>query len=103
MDLATQITLAGLPAPTVEHKFHHKRRWRWDFCWPAYLVAVEIQGGTWSGGRHTRGSGYQNDCEKSREGQLLGWIVLGVTTKDVKGGKALDAIERALSLRGWQR
>jgi hypothetical protein len=87
--LLTQLRLAGLPEP--EFRFAPPRRWRWDLCWPDRLVAVEVQGGTFAGGRHTRGKGYRNDCEKLNEGQLLGWLVLWVTPPMVKDGSALPA------------
>ena len=39
------------------------------------MLAVEYEGGTWAGGRHTRAIGYANDCEKYNEAALLGWSV----------------------------
>jgi len=65
--------------PVREHVFHDDRGWRLDFAWPSRRVAVEMQGGTWTQGRHTRGQGYEDDCEKLAEAQLLGWIVFYVT------------------------
>ena len=31
-----------LPAPEREHKFHPKRKFRFDFAWPAQMLAVEV-------------------------------------------------------------
>ena len=45
----------GIPAPVTELKFHPSRKFRFDYAWPEHRVAVEINGGAWSGGRHTRG------------------------------------------------
>lgn len=59
-----------------EHKFHPIRKWRFDFAIPQYLIAIECEGGVWSGGRHTRGLGYSKDCEKYNNATLLGWRVL---------------------------
>lgn len=70
---------SGAPQPVREYRFHPVRRWRFDFAWPDHQVAVELQGGTWSKGRHVRGHGYENDCEKLAEAQLNGWVVLYVT------------------------
>lgn len=99
-DLETQIYLAGLPKPTREARFHPTRRWRWDLCWPEQKVAVEIQGGVWQSGRHTRGKGYTSDCEKLNEAQLLGWVVVWVTYDQIDSGQALNWIGRALAERG---
>ena len=80
----------GCPEPIREFRFHPKRRWKFDFCWPSVMVAVEVEGGTWTKGRHTSGKGFQNDCEKYAEALLLGWRVLRVTGDHVRNGKAGD-------------
>jgi very-short-patch-repair endonuclease len=67
------------PLLTAEHKFHPTRRWRFDFANIPAKVAIEVEGGQWSGGRHTRGSGYSADCEKYNEAQLCGWVVFRLT------------------------
>ncbi len=87
---------AGLPAPVREHRFAPPRRWRFDYAWPVSRVALEIEGGTWIGGRHVRGRGYQADCEKYSEAALRGWRVLRVTRAMLRDGRALALLERAL-------
>jgi len=67
--------LYGIPEPLREYKFHETRKWRFDFCWPDIKVAVELEGGVFSGGRHTRGMGFVADCEKYNQAALLGWRV----------------------------
>ena len=59
-----------------EFRFHPVRRWRFDYAIPEALVAIEVEGGIYAGGRHVRGAGYEKDCQKYNEAQLLGWIVL---------------------------
>lgn len=81
---------------TREHRFHPKRRWRFDFCWPDQKLAVEVEGGTWGGGRHTRGAGYEADCEKYAEAMCLGWRVLRVTGTQVKRGEAVAWLVRLI-------
>ena len=66
-----------------EYKFHPTRKWRFDFAHVATKTAIEIEGGTWSGGRHTRGSGYSKDCEKYNEAAKLGWCVLRYTAEKI--------------------
>lgn len=101
--LDTHLRVAGLPAWETEFIFHPVRRWRFDFCWPALLVAVEIEGGTWTKGRHTRGAGFAGDCLKYNEAALLGWLVLRFTAEQVRDGTALEYISAALRRRGKER
>ncbi len=61
--------------PTEEYRFHPKRRWRFDLAIPECKIAIEIEGGSWVQGRHTRAKGYQGDMEKYNQAQLLGWKV----------------------------
>lgn len=69
----------GMPPPTFEHRFDVGRMWRLDIAWPEHKVAIEIMGGTWTQGRHTRGAGYEGDCEKLNAATLAGWRVLSYT------------------------
>lgn len=81
----------------MEHAFHPGRRWRLDFAWPEFLIALEIEGGTFNLGRHTRPIGFEKDCEKYNAAALLGWTVLRVTGAMVKDGRALATVQTALS------
>ena len=62
--------------PEQEYKFHSKRKYRFDFAWPHKKIAAECEGAVWTGGRHTRGSGFIADCQKYNAAALLGWTVL---------------------------
>lgn len=97
-ELARQLDEAGLKY-VRQFKFHDKRRWKADFAFPDEMVLVEVQGGTWSGGRHTRGGGFHADRERCNEAQIAGWLVLEVTAGMVKDGDALEFINRALIKR----
>ncbi len=94
--LIVQLPLSGLPEPQREFLFHKRRKWRFDLAWPDLLIAVEVEGGIWTGGRHVRGEGYEADCEKYNEAQLAGWMVLRFTPGMIKRGKAWPVIEKAL-------
>jgi very-short-patch-repair endonuclease len=61
-----------------EYRFHPTRKWRFDFAWPAYKVAVEIDGR----GRHQTVDGVRKDCEKHNEAVILGWAVLRFPATD---------------------
>ena len=63
------------PELVREHRFLETRRWRFDFAHVETKTAIEIEGGVWTGGRHTRGSGFIADAEKYNESALMGWTV----------------------------
>ena len=85
------------PLPECEYRFHGKRRWRFDFAWPRALVAVEVEGGTWQRGRHTRGAGYRGDCEKYNAAAVNGWRVLRFTAGMLRDDP-FSCIEQVVSL-----
>ncbi len=104
-ELWWQIKAAKINIPTVEFKFHKKnkrypkaRRWRADFCWVPQKLIVEVEGGIYTSGRHVRGKGFEGDCEKYNEAQMLGYSVLRVTSKHIKSGQALNWIEDFLTI-----
>lgn len=84
--LAFQIRAVKLPEPVREHRFHETRKWRFDFAYPSQKLAIEVEGGVWSGGRHTRGSGFTNDCEKYNAALINGWRVYRCTPDMIKKG-----------------
>lgn len=98
--MAAQIETSDLPEPVREYRFYGRRRWRFDFAWPARLIAVEVQGGTWTGGAHSRGKGQRNDCEKLCEALLMGWRVLVFTGGMVNDGSAIGLLEDAFRRLG---
>ena len=73
----------GWPEPVAEHRFHEERRWRFDWAWPALMVAVEYEGTTRAGGRHQRYGGFKADSIKYSEAAVAGWCVLRVTAGTV--------------------
>lgn len=77
----------------TQYRFHPVRKWRFDFVLLEYKIAIEYNGGQWTGGRHIRGAGYAKDLEKVNAAQMLGYIVLQYTT-DIfsKNGKGTNQI-----------
>lgn len=75
--------VSGLPMPVTEHYFAKElpkpRHWRFDFAWPEEMVALEVEGGIHTNGRHVRGKGYEEDMVKYSTAATLGWKVLRVT------------------------
>jgi very-short-patch-repair endonuclease len=76
---------SGIPVPEREYKFHPSRKWRIDFAWPAVKLAVEIEGGAFSSGRHTRGAGFRRDIEKYNELALAGYTLFRFMPEQLMG------------------
>jgi len=77
-----------------EFKFHPKRKWRADFHLVGKKILVEVEGGIWSRGRHTRGKGYIGDMEKYNAATMMGFQVIRFSTDQVKSGLAIQQIEK---------
>jgi len=92
----SQLAGANIEKWEIEFKFFKTRQWKFDFAWPHDFVALEVEGGTYSGGRHTRGKGFSEDCEKYNTAAIMGWTVIRATGEHVKKGMALAWIQEAL-------
>ena len=86
----------GLPAPVREHRFHPVRRWRFDYAWPEQRVALEVDGGVWTGGRHTRGAGFIKDMEKLNAATVAGWRVVRVVPGKLCASATVGMLESLL-------
>ena len=95
--LTAKLATAGFPEPEREFRFDPDRKWRFDLAWDAHRIAVEIEGGVWNGGRHTRPVGFQADIEKYNAATLAGWDLYRVTGTMIANGQALKLIESALT------
>ncbi|WP_230411635.1 endonuclease domain-containing protein [Collimonas humicola] len=91
-----QVRALKLPSTTREHKFHPVRKWRIDFAWPGRKLAVEIEGGIWTQGRHTRGAGVRADMEKYNALSCLGWTLLRFDGFAVTSGTAIQQVKQFL-------
>lgn len=79
-----------------EYKFNPDRKWRADFFITGTNILIEVEGGIWSGGRHTRGKGFIADMEKYNAAAVMGFKVLRFDTQQVKSGLAIKQIEGLL-------
>jgi hypothetical protein len=73
------------------------RDWRFDRAWIERKVYVELQGGVYTAGRHTRGAGYTSDLEKANAATLLGWRGLFFTSQMLKSDP-MGCMEKVRSL-----
>jgi very-short-patch-repair endonuclease len=96
--LETRLKQLGVTGWVQEYEFASDHKWRFDFAFPDRRLAVEVEGGVWSKGRHTRGSGFIDDLAKYNAAALRGWCVLRFTTEQAIDGDAASAIQQALVL-----
>lgn len=79
-----------------EFQFNKDRKWRADFYLVGTNILIEVEGGIWSNGRHTRGKGYIADMEKYNSATALGYSVYRYSTEQVKSGLAIEEIRRLI-------
>lgn len=84
-----------IPKLIDEYRFC-ERRWRFDHAIPEHKIAIEVEGGIWTGGRHTRGAGYIKDMEKYNRATVEGWRVLRYTPTQFKNLAWLDDVNKLM-------
>ena len=72
--------ILGGPELLSEYRFDEVRKWRLDRFHEETRIAVEIHGGTHSGGRHVRAKGFAADREKMAAAQEAGIRVYELVT-----------------------
>jgi hypothetical protein len=127
--IEVQLAAAQLPEFVTEHQFCPERRWRFDYAWPFFRVALEVEGGTHGrlllitsgyqlqkgrripiapgtrirvGGRHQTGTGMEADIEKYNRAAILGWLVLRATTRQIRDGDTMRDVRAAFVARGLE-
>jgi very-short-patch-repair endonuclease len=97
--LAFHLRADGLGHFKRELVFWPARKFRFDFAFIVERIAIEVDGGLHSGGRHTRAKGFEKDCMKLNEAAILGWMVLRFSPSQISSGHAVHTIKRALEAR----
>lgn len=61
-------------------------RMEFDFAWPEYKLAIEVDGGQWSRGKmgHNSGTGVERDARKGNYAILKGWTLLRFVTDHIE-------------------
>jgi very-short-patch-repair endonuclease len=83
----------------AEFYFAKPRRWRFDYAIVEQRIAVEVEGGVWTRGRHTRGAGFLKDLVKYNEAAVRGWTLIRTTPDTLVSQTTLDLIRRAIETR----
>lgn len=78
--------------PVREFRFHATRKFRFDFAFPARKLAIEIEGGLFVNGGHSRGAAYEKNLEKYNTAAKMGWTVLRYSTDMVLAGTAISDV-----------
>lgn len=92
----SQLKSNGIKEPLKEYKFDSKRRWRFDYCFPDYKLAVEVEGGVWIQGRHNRASGFVKDIEKYNKATILGYKVIRVLPENLFKLETIEMIKEII-------
>lgn len=89
---------SGCPSPDYEFRFNKIRRWRVDYYFEngRRRLALEVEGGAWSNGRHVRGTGFIGDIEKYNALTLEGIWLLRVVPKDLLTVKTVEMVKKFL-------
>ena len=64
-----------------------ERKWRADIAFPGVRVAIEIDGGTWTLGRHNRPGSVLKDMEKGNGYAARGWVVFHTPWEWIEDGE----------------
>lgn len=81
-----------------EYRFHPKRLWRADMCCLEHRIIIEVEGGVYTNGRHTRSSGFLKDVEKYNTATCLGYRIIRVTPDTLLSNQTFEYIEQLLKL-----
>ena len=91
--LAIQLHALGLPVP--QRDYSPGRRWRADFAWPDYHIALVVVSD-----RRRYGRQQEVDCERHNAAALAGWTLLLVTPAMIRDGRAHQWVE---AIFHWRR
>lgn len=96
-DVFTVICKTDLGVECVkEYKFHPERKWRFDYAVPEHKIALEVEGGVWTSGRHTRPQGFLGDIEKYNTATLMGWRVFRTTPTELYRTATINLLKEAI-------
>lgn len=83
--------------PVKEYQFHTQRKWRFDYAFVEAKVALEVEGGVHTGGRHIRPKGFLGDMEKYNTAATLGWRLLRTTPDRLLSRETLEMITKTIN------
>ena len=93
----------GIEAPVPEYRFHPTRKWRSDYAFVGARILMEVDGGLFINGGHSRGKARENDYSKDANALIMGWRVLRVSTGQLKSGLAMVWLKAILAASASSR
>jgi very-short-patch-repair endonuclease len=89
--MAEQIWLCKLPEPVRQFQPFPQRKWKIDFAWPRYKLALEVDGMV-----HRIKATFKSSFERGYWLMRADWRVLHVGGDQVRSGEAVTWIEQLL-------
>jgi len=80
-----------------EYKFYEGRKWRMDYALPESKLFIEVEGGVFTNGRHTRGKGFMNDMEKYNTAAAMGWKMIRRVPGNLMSNETIVLIKQTLN------
>lgn len=87
--LANQLEASGLPAPACQFRWLDERLYVADLAYPPLLIEID-------GAAHRIKGRFLDDIEKNQQALLNGYYLLRIATSQVRSGKAVEIVRRAL-------
>lgn len=91
--MALRLTAGGCGGFVFHCRFDSSRR-HVDFAWPDKKVAIEVDGGVFVRGGHSRGMAQTRDYVKGNDLVFSGWRLFRVSTKHFEDGYLNGFVER---------
>lgn len=99
IDIFCQVAKQSLGVEFVkEFQFHKVRKWRFDYALPSHKIALEVEGGAFSYGRHTRASGFIADMEKYNTATCMGWRIVRCTPRQLLTNDTIQMISQLMKI-----
>ena len=101
LPLVLQMQAAGIPTPETEVRFDRVEWWRFDYAWTPWMIALEVEGGVFTGGRHVRARASPTIARSTTAPPS--WA--GCAARDDRhgyDGRAITVLQQAFSARGLE-
>lgn len=95
--LANLLRWQGVSGFEREYRAIPTRQWRWDIAFVDQRLLIEVDGGGWTQGKHSREPGMSADSTKQNTAVIADWRCLRFTPSMIDSGEAVETIRKALA------